>query len=185
MRQGMLLNACESFQLAQTAKAAMKLPGDCAEVGVYRGGSARLICEVKGDRPLHLFDTFDGLPPATIQDGQTPRFWTHQFTCPEDIVRRYLRSYPEVFLYRGLFPESAGAIENRMFSFVHIDVDLHDATAACLKWFYSRMVRSGVIMCHDYLNAPGVRTAVDEFFVDKPELVIQQPAGSHCLIVKL
>ena len=33
-----------------------------AEVGVYQGVSAKLICEAKGDKELHLFDTFEGLP---------------------------------------------------------------------------------------------------------------------------
>ena len=39
-------------------KATRKLSGDIAEVGVYRGGSAMIICEAKGNKKLHLFDTF-------------------------------------------------------------------------------------------------------------------------------
>lgn len=50
------------------ASAATKIAGDFAEVGVYRGGSAKLICEAKGERPLHLFDTFGGLPPTGEHD---------------------------------------------------------------------------------------------------------------------
>jgi len=46
------------------------------------------------------------------------------------------------------------------------------------------MSRGGVLMCHDYYCA-GVRKAVDEFFTGKPETVIPQPAGAHCLTVKL
>ena len=184
MRHGMLLNACEAFQIADTVRAALKLPGDLAEVGVYRGGSARLMCEVKGDRPLHLFDTFEGLPELTSDDGSGSRFWRNEFKSQLEMVRDFLKPYPGVFLYKGLFPETAGPVEGRTFSFVHLDVDLHDSTAACLRWFYPRMTRSGIMMCHDYSNATGVRKAVDNFFADKPEVVIQQPAGAHCLIVK-
>ena len=184
MRHGMLLNACEAYQIAETAKAALKVPGDLAEVGVYRGGSARLICEVKGNRPLHLFDTFTGLPGLTRDDGSSSRFWRHEFKSELDVVRECVKSYAQVFLYKGMFPATAGPVEANMFSFVHVDVDLHDSTAACLRWFYPRMTRSGIIMCHDYSNAAGVRRAVDDFFADKPEVVIQQAAGAHCVIVK-
>ena len=41
-----------------------KIDGDIAEVGTYRGGSAKLICEAKGEKKLHLFDTFEGFAPA-------------------------------------------------------------------------------------------------------------------------
>jgi hypothetical protein len=184
MKHGMLLNACEAFQVADTAKSALKLTGDLAEVGVYRGGSARLMCEVKGDRPLHLFDTFSGLPELTTEDGDSARFWRSQFTSHMEAVRQILKPYPRVYLYKGLFPGTAGPVEDRQFAFVHLDVDLYESTVACLNWFYPRMTRSGVIMCHDYAYAAGVRKAIDDFFADKPEIVIQQPAGAHCLVVK-
>ena len=183
MKRGMLLNACEAFQITETARATQKVPGDLAEVGVYRGGSAKLICGVKGNRPLHLFDTFEGLPELTSAD-EGWRFWKNQFASQLETVREYVKSYPNVYLYKGIFPETAGPVQDKMFSFVHIDVDLHDSTLACLGWFYPRLNRAGVIMCHDY-NTAGVRKAVDSFFADKPEVVIQQPAGAHCLIVKI
>ena len=44
-------------------------------------------------------------------------------------------------------------------------------------------VIGGLLMSHDY-NAAGVRRAVDEFFSNKPEIVVQNPAGQHCLVVK-
>ena len=34
-----------------------RLPGDFAEVGCFQGASTRLICEAKGDKTLHVFDT--------------------------------------------------------------------------------------------------------------------------------
>ena len=50
------------FVLYQLARRAQALKGDAAEVGVYRGGTARLLGRVfHGDRTLHLFDTFAGM----------------------------------------------------------------------------------------------------------------------------
>lgn len=53
-----LLTANESFLIHSIARAQAKVPGEFAEVGVYEGGSARITSEVKGDKELHLFDTF-------------------------------------------------------------------------------------------------------------------------------
>lgn len=55
------------FMLWQYARAARTLEGDAAEVGVYRGGSAKLIAEAfaGSGKALHLFDTFVGMPAVT------------------------------------------------------------------------------------------------------------------------
>jgi O-methyltransferase len=180
---GLAMNGCEGYQLLATVTAAVgKLAGDLAEVGVNRGGSAKLICEAKGSRDLHLFDTFAGLPPPGDHDRGTV-FWEGQFAATQESVQRYLARYPNVHFHKGLFPATADPIMNLQFCFVHLDVDFYEGTRAGLEIFYPRMVPGGVLMSHDY-DAAGVRRAVDEFFADKPEIVIQQPAGSHCIAIK-
>lgn len=180
---GMLLNGCEAYQIMELVKATGKVPGALAEVGVFRGGSARLICEVKGKRELYLYDTWKGLPDPTQPDNGSG-FRRGDFGASLEATRKYLSAYEGVHFYQGLFPETAGDIRHLNFSFVHIDVDLHVATAAALEFFYPRMSKGGVLMSHDYYS-PGVKRAVDEFFGDKPEIVVPQPAGAHCVIVKL
>ena len=51
----------ENYTLYSSLIATKNLQGDIAEVGVYKGGTARLICEVKGKRNLYLFDTIPNL----------------------------------------------------------------------------------------------------------------------------
>jgi hypothetical protein len=183
IEDGMLLNGPEGYQLMELVRESSKVPGDLAEVGVYRGGSARLICSMKGDRRLHLFDTFEGLPHPGEQDSGTP-FKKGMYSASLQLVQRYLNEFPNCVFYPGLFPESAGDAQGVQFAFVHVDVDLYEAVVACLRWFYPRMSSGAVLLCHDYYHA-GVRQAITEFFCDKPEPVVQQPAGSHCLFVKL
>lgn len=179
----LLLNGCEAYQLMEVARTTARVAGDLAEVGVFQGGSAKLICHVKGERALHLFDTFEGLPEPTAADVHS-RFWGSEFSAQMDAVRAYLAEYKNVTFYKGLFPMTAGPVSDRKFSFVHLDVDLYESTKASLEWFYSRLSPGAVVMCHDYDHS-GVRKAVDEFLADKPEIAIHQPAGGHCLIVKL
>lgn len=172
----------EACQIFNAVRQTAKVEGDLAEVGVYRGGSAKLICEAKGDRPVHLFDTFEGLPAPDVKDAR--RFHAGQYVGVFVDVQRYLKPYPNVWLYKGYFPDTAGPIAAQEFSFVHLDVDLYNSTLSCLEFFYPRMSRGGVLISHDYNNAEGVRRAFDEFFSDKPEPVLEV-ALSQALIVKV
>ena len=58
----------DAYLIYSTAKTQEKLDGDMAEVGVFQGGSAKLICEAKGERKFYLFDTFEGLPDVSDID---------------------------------------------------------------------------------------------------------------------
>lgn len=173
----------EAYQIFMAVKSTRKIKGDIAEVGVYKGGSAKIICEAKGDKTLHLFDTFAGLP--NLSDVDNPRqFHKGKYAASFEGVTDYLKNYPNVFLYKGIFPATAEPIKNNFFSFVNLDVDIYESTLNSLEFFYPRMNKGGVIISHDYINAPGVRKAFDDFFADKIEPVLEL-SGSQCLVVKL
>lgn len=178
----LLMEKSEACQICIITHVTERIYGDIAEVGVYKGATAKLICEVKGKRPLYLFDTFEGLPQTDkIVDAQ---FHTGQFAARLVEVQQLLKYYPNVFIFKGFFPKTAKTIENKTFSFVHLDVDTYSSTLACLEFFYPRMSKGGIIISHDYCHAKGVKKAVDEFFADKPEVVLGLAHGTQCLIVK-
>jgi O-methyltransferase len=172
----------EAYQVYMAVRALQRVPGDLAEIGVYQGGTAHLICEAKGERPLHLFDTFEGL--SGVGDLDREHFYEGQFKTCFEAVRARLQSYPSVHFHKGLFPQTAEGMENLQFAFAHCDVDTYESTRSCLKWFYPRMSRGGILLTHDYPIAAGVRQAYAEFFADKPEPVIQL-FGNQGLVVKL
>ena len=177
-----LLSAWEQYLVYSLARAQSVRPGAMAEVGVFRGGSARLISEVKGDKPLYLFDTFAGLPPASTADRGVHR--EHQYTCTLDNVRQYLAAYPNLHFYKGVFPESAAGVPEEKYCFAHFDVDLYEGTKACLEYFYPRMIPGGIMISHDYGLLAGVEQAFHEFFADKPERIVDLPS-TQCLVVKV
>lgn len=170
----------EMMMLYLTARAMKATEGDFAELGVSTGGSAKLISEVKGDKVLHLFDTFEGLPDTSAHDTHLSR---GQYLCALPAVKEYLRSYSNIRYYQGLFPGTASAAASARFSFVHLDVDLYQSTLDGLAFFYPRMSKGGVIISHDYSTVPGVKKAFDEYFKDKPETVLELPT-SQCMVVK-
>ena len=177
-----LLGNNEAYQLFMAVRSTEKIKGDIAEVGVYKGGSAKLICEAKGDKALHLFDTFEGIPK--VDEIDSLRFYKGLFAASLEDVKNYFNGYKNVYFYKGIFSATAESVKNKKFSFAHLDVDTYESTLSCLEFFYPRINRGGVIISHDYVTAAGVRNAFDGFFKDKPEPIIEL-SGSQCLIVKV
>jgi O-methyltransferase len=176
-----LNSAFECFLVMSLARSMTRLPGKFAEVGVYQGVTAKLIANVKGDRELHLFDTFEGLPPGGEKDNGVHR--AAQYACSLESVRSYLADYGQVYFHQGLFPETTRELDESRYAFVHFDVDLYDGTLACLEYFYPRMTPGGVIISHDYGLLAGVQRAFQEFMADKPEPIFEQPT-TQAIIVK-
>ena len=175
----------EAYAVYSIARSQSKLDGDMAEVGVYQGGSAKLISEAKGNKTLHLFDTFTGLPPLSDTDTHFGvKFWKeNEFNnTSEDKVTKYLSKYDNVKTYQGKFPDTSEPIKNTMFSFVHLDVDLYQSTIDSLEFFYPRLIQGGIILTHDY-HSGGVHKAFTEFFKSK-QIPIIELSGSQCMIVK-
>lgn len=177
---GFMMWPDEMMMLYLTARTMREKKGDFAELGVSSGGSAKLLSEVKGDKALHLFDTFEGLPDTGAIDKHLSR---GQYACSLPAVKEYLRSYKNVSYYQGLFPGSATGAEHLSFSLVHLDVDLYQSTLDGLAFFYPRMEKGGIIISHDYSTVPGVRKAFDEYFKSGQDTVLELPT-SQCIVVK-
>lgn len=176
-----LNSAFECYTVLSLARTMSKLPGAFAEVGVYQGGTAKLMCEAKGDKPLLLFDTFEGLPPDSEHDPGCHK--EHEFACSLEDVQAYLAGYEGVTYHKGVFPDSTAGVPEQRYAFVHFDVDLYEGTRACLEYFYPRMVPGGVLLSHDYGMLAGVAKAFDDFLEDKPEAVFEQ-ATTQCMVIK-
>jgi hypothetical protein len=154
----------EAHTLLSLARMQSALDGDMAEVGLYRGGSAKLICTVKGPRTFWGFDTFAGLKDVSADDTHwgVSYFKPGAYAATQSDVEQYLAGFPDVQLRPGFFPESAGPAADRQFSFVHLDVDTYGSTLASLRFFWPRMVPGGIVITHDS-HAQGVSKAVTEF----------------------
>ncbi|MEJ0053869.1 MAG: TylF/MycF/NovP-related O-methyltransferase [bacterium] len=179
-RGPVLLDPEELFMIYSLARTQRKHGGEYAEVDVFQGASSKAICEAKEGTPLHLFDTFAGLPSVGALDT---RFKKGMFAASEAAVRARLAAYPQVFIYPGFFPDTAAPVAENRFSFVHLDVDTYESTKACLSFFYPRMLPGGIILSHDYSQCQGVRKAFDEFLETRPDTFIELPF-SQCLVVK-
>ncbi len=171
----------EAYQIRNAVLATRDVPGLLAEVGVFRGGTARVICEAKGDRELHLFDTFEGLPATTAIDTG---FRQGEYACSLEAVQQYLAGCQDVHFHQGLFPGTGASVSEERFAFVHLDVDLHESTLAALRFFYPRMSVGAMLISHDFVEFPAVRQAFEEAFAGIAQPVLEL-TGNQCLVVKV
>ncbi len=172
----------EAFMVYSLAKAQSGLGGAMAEVGVYQGVSAKLISMASGAAPLHLFDTFAGLPAPESGDGGMLHEGRYAASLPS--VQAFLAECANISFHPGVFPASSAPCEDARFSFVHLDIDLKAGTLDCLAFFYPRMLPGGIILLHDYSYLDGVRHALDEFCRGCAERPIELPT-SQAMLVKL
>jgi O-methyltransferase len=174
------------FMIYQLARQAAHIPGDVAEVGVYKGGTAKLLARVfaSSDKSIHLFDTFSGMPPPNPEKDFIKKGAFGDTNLER--VKGYLNDCEDILLYKGIFPETAKSIEDRMFCFAHIDADIYRSVMDCCEFFYPRLQNGGIMIFDDYgdRSCPGAKAAVDEFFADKVEMLCYLTTG-QCIVIRL
>jgi O-methyltransferase len=181
--QHTLVDRTRCYMLYQVARQTSHIAGDVAEVGVYKGGTAKLLAQGLPHKTVHLFDTFAGMP-ETNPDSDKHRAGDFSDTSLA-AVQQHLKDCGNVRFYQGLFPDTAGPIERVRFSMVHVDADIYESVRACCEFFYPRLEKDAVLVFDDYgfPSCPGARKAVDEFFEDKVEIPFYLPSG-QCWVVR-
>ena len=166
-----------------------EIKGEIAELGVYKGETAKLIHHYCPERTLNLFDTFEGFAHKDIfkenkQIRNSESVNNFKDTSVDYILRFIEPQNSNVIVFKGYFPETVNKkLEKTIFSFVHLDADLFAPTTSGLEFFYPRVSPMGIILIHDYNAWPGCRKAVDEFFSQKKEFPIPMPDKSGSAII--
>ncbi|KKL12973.1 hypothetical protein LCGC14_2530370, partial [marine sediment metagenome] len=151
-----------------------KLQGDIAEVGVYRGKSAKRLATAFPDKELHLFDTFEGFPNNKGKyDTDISKELFHKGTFFSNFkkLKSLLSEYPNVFFHKGIFSDTCKEVSEKRFALVHLDFDMYEPTKHAIEFFYPRMNPGGVMIFHDYRFFAGIKKVINEFFEDKKEVV--------------
>lgn len=180
------------FTLYKAAKAAASLPGELAECGCRRGKSTHYILAATGvetGKTIHIFDSFEGLSEPDQNDhliSGDAAWEPGELATDQDMLVNNLKIYNHMLsIHKGWIPDRFVDIKDKVFSLVHIDVDLYQPTLDSLKFFYDKMTPGGIIICDDYgsVLCPGAKKAFDEFFSDKPELLLELPSA-QAIVVK-
>jgi O-methyltransferase len=150
--------------------------GCLVECGVWRGGMIASITEVMGiNRNVYLFDSFEGLPQATIDDGETAIAHQKNTTGPDyfDNCKAEIEFSQKAMKISGAKNPHfiKGYFENTLpeFSFpeeiiiLRLDGDWYDSTMQCLDNLYDKVASGGLIIIDDYYYWDGCTRAIHDF----------------------
>jgi O-methyltransferase len=143
-----LVDADRLYMLYQFANHTANLPGAYAELGVYRGGTAKLAAKTCPAKKIYLFDTFEGMPEVD-HERDVHRAGDFRDTSLAD-VQEFLADCPNVEFRQGVFPHTAQGLEDECFSMAYIDADIYRSTKDALVFFYPRLTKGGVMVFDDY-----------------------------------
>lgn len=143
------------------------VPGNIAELGVFKGKFSRYLNQHFPERSLYLFDTFEGFDKRDAVTEQHNNYSSADQDFSATSVQAVLNIMPypkKCVVKKGYFPESATGLEDT-FALVSLDTDLYEPIYNGLVYFYPRLSQGGYIMIHDFNNDQykGVRDAVIRF----------------------
>ena len=164
-----------------------KIEGDFVECGVFRGGSLGILSQYAEKYSLNCkiygFDTFEeGFSNTTISDKDitlkrkkvklektTANFYP-TINEVENNLKKFINNnkyFPK--LIKGDVLKTLKDPKNipEKISILRLDTDLYLTTKIQLEILFPKLVSGEVLHIDDYGICPGVRTAVDEYFVNQ------------------
>jgi hypothetical protein len=198
-------NKLYGLVLATRYVAANDVPGAIVECGVWRGGSMQaaaltLLEQGRRDRDLHLFDTFEGMPPPTAEDRRhdgasaaellqgaddTEPVWAR---ASLDDVRAGMAEtgYPEerIHYHVGLVEDTIPEQAPEQIAILRLDTDWYSSTKHELEHLFTRLSPGGVLILDDYGHWDGARKATDEFLADLAEPLLLLPLSAGRIAVR-
>jgi hypothetical protein len=136
-------------ELIKFALSAVAIDGHYLEFGVFTGGTIRFIARHIGQRTIHGFDSFAGLPEAWSGFNLGSKTF--------DVKGRLPRVPANVRLHQGLFDSSIPKwleAHPGPIAFIHIDCDLYSSTKTVFKLIAPRLASGNVILFDEYINYP-------------------------------
>lgn len=178
-----------------------RLAGMIVEVGCALGGSAIVLAASKSkNRALCVYDTFEGMPPPSAEDGDDVRARYGEivdgrsdgiggntyYGYRPDLLGEVVKSFEAA----GVDPKARnvrfikGLIEETMFLeepvvLAHVDCDWYLPVLTALQRVWPRLEEGGRIVIDDYDAYSGCRRAVDEFVASTPDVTVEHHARLH------
>lgn len=158
--------------LTELEKILPKLDGAVVEFGCYIGTTSlfirRLLDAHTDHREFHVYDSFEGLPPKTVQDQSRAG---DQFQAGELAVskKQFVQQFQKAglrtpIIHKGWFSNLSAADVPEQIAFAFLDGDFYESIRDSLKLVLPRMQAGGTIIIDDYAREalPGAARAVHE-----------------------
>jgi len=152
-----------------------EIPGCIVECGVWRGGMSAGLAELMGyERDYFLFDSFEGLPPASKLDGVEAPAWqrpenarnfsncTASKSEAEEAMR--MSGAPRYQLVKGWFKDTLPSFAPPgKIAVLRLDGDWYESTIVCLEHLFPHLAENALVIVDDYYAWEGCTRATNEF----------------------
>lgn len=149
--------------------------GDVVEFGCYVGTtSVHLGSHIGSDKRLYLYDSFEGLPPKTIEDASPAgeQFKTGELLATKKQLLLNLKraGITTAKIKKGWFSNLTTEDVPSKISFAFLDGDYYHSVRDPLRLIEERLSPGAIIVVDDYANEalPGAAKAVDEWLRSHP-----------------
>ncbi|GAL67635.1 TylF/MycF/NovP-related O-methyltransferase [Jejuia pallidilutea] len=179
---------CDSFN---------EVDGCIVECGVWRGGMIAGIYEYsQKKRKCILFDSFEGLPDAKLNDGDAAKTWQIDNdgkgldNCKAEIhfaeKAMALSGSKHHKIVKGWFDKTIPSTKiSESIAILRLDGDWYDSTMVCLENLYPLVAENGLIIIDDYYAWDGCSRAVHDYLSkNNLPLRIRQTKNDVCYIIK-
>ena len=137
-----------------------KVPGDCIETGVWRGGATLFMrayfkAYQISDRKVWLADSFEGLPEPAHPLEKDYDFYTYGvLSIREELVRHNFELFglldDQVGFLTGWFKDTLPAAPIDALALMRLDGDMYESTLDSLVALYPRLSPGGYVIVDDY-----------------------------------
>ena len=127
---------------------------------------------------LHVFDSFEGLPPPSAHDRGTFLRRGGLNSSIGDYLRRFRSARLDPpYIHQGFFGEIPESEYPPSIAFAFFDGDFYSSIRDSFARVWPKMAHGGTIVVDDYLypTLEGVKEAVDDFLRDKPAARLPVP----------
>lgn len=161
------------------------VPGTYVECGVWKGGCslamllAQRVAFGRVVRPVHMLDSFQGLPPVGERDGPLARNWQagaqpekflNNCEASETDLRDLLGSHgfseEDYRIIPGWFEDTlagvAGDLAGSGIALLRLDCDWYDPMRACLDALVPLVAEEGCVILDDYYAWDGCARSVHD-----------------------
>jgi len=174
----------EAYFIVQSLAKTKHVRGSVCEFGIAQGETSALLANEisSGDKILHLFDSFQGLPEPSEKDRLKDdisslgdmKHYTGKMYSPERMVQTRLKaiSFPShrFVIHKGFIEQVFRHDANlpKEVSFAYVDFDFYEPIKLALDFLHHTTLPGAIIIVDDYdFFSTGCKTAVDEFLKDK------------------
>lgn len=182
--------------LVWAARAALHVPGDFVECGVYKGDMSWVVTELVdlagAKRTFYLFDTFEGFSPKYSSEDDfplAPQFYhsaDRGYNVPQlyASVRERFLGKPYVKVIKGVVPDIISETSPNRIAFMHIDMNSAAPEVGALELLFERVSPGGMVIFDDYgwFLHKKQKDAEDHFMAERGQEILELPTGQGLLI---